>query len=76
MKNVLLAVLRLESLFQNFCVYRGVWALGDRKCVSCGADLTDEDVMKIILEDGSCEVFPFSTCPKCFEKELLERARR
>ena len=42
----------------------------------CGADLSDEDVMKIILEDGSCEVFPFSTCPKCFQKELLEKARR
>ena len=47
-----------------------------RKCVDCGADLTDEDVMKIILEDGSCEVIPFSRCPKCFTKELMENARR
>ena len=48
--------------------------LGKRKCVDCGADLGDEDVMKVILEDGSCEVFPFPRCPKCFEKELLENA--
>ena len=46
----------------------------DRKCERCGADLTDEDVMKIVLEDGSCETFPFSTCPECFKKELLEKA--
>ena len=38
--------------------------LSERKCVRCGARLTDEDVMKIILEDGSCETFPFSTCPE------------
>jgi len=50
--------------------------LEKRKCTNCGADLSDEDVMKIILEDGSCEVFPLSTCPKCFEKELLKNARR
>jgi len=50
--------------------------LGKRKCVSCGADLGDEDVMKIILEDGSCEVFPFSRCPKCFMKELQESTHR
>jgi hypothetical protein len=50
--------------------------LGERKCVNCGAVLGDQDVMKIILEDGSSEAFPFSTCPKCFQKELLEKARR
>jgi len=50
--------------------------LGERKCVGCGAVLTDEDVMKIILEDGTCEVFPLSTCPECFKKELLKTARR
>ena len=50
--------------------------LGDRKCVGCGAPLTDEDVMKIVLEDGSCETFPFDRCPECFKKELLERAHR
>lgn len=47
-----------------------------RRCVGCGAVLGDEDVMKIILEDGSCEVFPLSTCPECFKKELLKSARR
>ena len=50
--------------------------MGKRKCVGCGADLTDEDVMKIIMEDGSCEVIPFSRCPECFTKELMENARR
>jgi hypothetical protein len=50
--------------------------LGKRKCVGCGAELGDEDVMKIILEDGSCEVFPFSTCPECLKKELAKKARR
>ena len=51
-----------------------VHILGKRKCVSCGAYLDDEDVMKIILEDGSCQVFPFSRCPKCFSKELIDSA--
>jgi len=50
--------------------------LSERKCVRCGARLTDEDVMKIILEDGSCETFPFSICPECFKKELFEKAHR
>ena len=50
-------------------------SLGKRKCVDCGTDLGDEDVMKIVFEDGSCEVLPFSRCPKCFEKELLESTR-
>ena len=50
--------------------------MGERKCEGCGVKLTDDDVMKIILEDGSCETFPFSKCPECFKKELLEKARR
>ena len=50
--------------------------MGERKCVNCGASLGDDDVMKIILEDGTCEVFPFSVCPECFKKELLEKAQR
>lgn len=62
-------------LSSTFLVGRGFTGLGKRKCVDCGADLTDEDVMKIILEDGSFEVFPFSKCPKCFTKELMESAR-
>ncbi|MEJ2241048.1 MAG: hypothetical protein P8Y18_02755 [Candidatus Bathyarchaeota archaeon] len=43
-----------------------------RKCIDCGAKLTEEDVMKIILEDGTCEVFPLSTCPECFKKNLMK----
>lgn len=50
--------------------------MDERKCECCGAVLGAEDVMKIILEDGSCEVFPFSKCPDCFSKELLEKAQR
>jgi len=50
--------------------------LGKRKCVCCGAELGDEDVMKLILEDGSCEVFPLDTCPECFKKALAKKAQR
>ena len=46
-----------------------------RKCERCGVELTDHDVMKIILEDGSSEIIPFSTCPKCFKEKLLEKMR-
>ena len=54
----------------------GLFGLGKRKCVCCGAELGDEDVMKIILEDGSCEVFPLDTCPECFKKALAKKAHR
>ncbi|HSQ53065.1 MAG TPA: hypothetical protein VLM82_01310 [Acidobacteriota bacterium] len=47
-----------------------------RKCICCGAELGDEDVMKIILEDGSCEVFPLDTCPECFKQALAKKVRR
>ena len=46
--------------------------LDKRKCVDCGAQLTEEDVMKIITEDGKCEIFPFSTCPECFKENLMK----
>jgi len=52
-----------------------VKALVERKCECCGAPLGEEDVMKIVLEDGSCEVFPFSKCPKCFAEELGKKAQ-
>ena len=54
----------------------GLFGLDKRKCICCGAELGDEDVMKIILEDGSCEVFPLDTCPECFKKGLAKKARR
>ena len=47
-----------------------------RKCAKCGAPLTDEDVMRLEIEDGVFEVIPFTLCPKCFTKELAERARK
>ena len=36
-----------------------MFVLVERKCECCGVPLAEEDVMKIVLEDGSCEVFPF-----------------
>ena len=46
-----------------------------RKCEKCGASLTDEDVMKLKLEDGSWQVIPLPVCPACFTKQMAERAR-
>lgn len=60
----------------RFLSEKGLKTLTKRKCVGCGAELGDEDVMKIILEDGSCEVFPLSTCPECLKKELMKKAHR
>jgi len=62
-------------LSSNFCK-GGSKDLDKRKCIGCGALLSDDDVMKIIMDDGSSEVFPFSTCPECFKKELLKTADR
>ena len=45
-----------------------------RKCVKCGANLTDEDVMKIKIDDGSWEIIPLPVCPDCFTKQMRERA--
>jgi hypothetical protein len=49
--------------------------LVERKCECCGTFLDKNDVMKIILEDGSCEIFPLSTCPKCFANELIKKKK-
>ena len=46
-----------------------------RKCAKCGANLTDEDVMKLEFEDGSCHVIPLTVCPDCFAKQMLKQAR-
>jgi len=51
-------------------------AMSARKCERCGENLCDEDVMKVIFEDGSCEIFPFSKCPKCFREELIKKAQK
>lgn len=50
--------------------------LNQRKCIDCGALLNEEDVMKIIMEDGNCEIFPLSTCPECFKKNLIKTENR
>ncbi len=47
-----------------------------RRCVKCGATLTDEDVMKMEFEDGSWETIPLPVCPDCFMKQMSERAFR
>lgn len=46
----------------------------ERKCVECGAILTDEDVLKIRIENGSWETIPLPMCPNCFKKQMRERA--
>lgn len=48
----------------------------ERRCVNCGATLTDEDVMKMEFEDGSCEIIPLPVCPDCFVKRMSEREFR
>jgi NAD-dependent SIR2 family protein deacetylase len=45
----------------------------ERKCLKCGASLSEEDVMKIKNEDGSWETIPLPVCPDCFVKEMRER---
>lgn len=47
--------------------------MGERKCVKCGASLTEEDVMKIEKEDGSWEEIPLSICPNCFTEQMRDR---
>ena len=49
--------------------------MGERKCVKCGAILTDEDVMKIKKEDGSWDEILLSICPDCFTKQMRKQAR-
>jgi len=45
-----------------------------RKCARCGASLTDEDVMKIELAEGSWETIPLPVCPDCFTEQMRELA--
>jgi len=47
-----------------------------RRCEGCGAALSEEDVMKIQLEDGSWEMVPLPLCPKCFKESLVQRAMK
>ena len=54
---------------------RELW-MKKRKCVECGASLTDEDVMKIKIEDGSWQTIPLPVCPDCFKKQMRERVFR
>jgi NAD-dependent SIR2 family protein deacetylase len=46
----------------------------ERRCAECGAALTDEDVMKIKIDDGSWETIPLPVCPACFKKQMHKLA--
>jgi hypothetical protein len=47
-----------------------------RRCEGCGVALSDEDVMKIQIEDGSWETVPLPLCPKCFKESLIKSAKK
>jgi hypothetical protein len=47
-----------------------------RKCEGCGAIMSEEDVMKIQLEDGSWETIPLTLCPKCLKELLVKIAKK
>jgi len=44
-----------------------------RKCEECGVSLTEENVMKIKLENGSWQTIPIPLCPKCFTRALIKK---
>lgn len=52
-----------------------VMSLQKRKCTECSAELTDEHVMKIKLEDDSWETVPLTICPECFKKQIRKMAK-
>ena len=68
--------IRLSLFFNDYFCKGGSKGLDKRKCIGCGALLSEDDVMKIIMDDGSSEVFPLSTCPECFKKDLLKTAHQ
>ena len=47
-----------------------------RLCEGCGAVMSEEDVMKIQLDDGSWEMVPLPLCPKCFKESLVQLAKK
>jgi hypothetical protein len=48
--------------------------VNERRCEGCGTVLSEEDVMKIQLEDGSWETVPLPLCPRCFKESLVKLA--
>lgn len=46
----------------------------ERKCEDCGANLTEEDVMKLKVDNGSWYVIPLPVCPNCLAKRMSQRA--
>ncbi len=47
-----------------------------RKCVTFGANLANEDAMKIKIDDGSLETDPLLVFPDCSTKQMWERVFR
>ena len=47
-----------------------------RRCEGCGAALSDEDVMKLQIDDGSWETVPLPLCPRCFKESLAQLAKK
>jgi hypothetical protein len=43
----------------------------ERKCKRCDKCLSDQDVIKIKIEDDAWEIFPLTLCPECFKKQML-----
>ena len=48
--------------------------MAERRCEGCGEAFSDEDVMKVQLEDGNWDVVPLPLCPQCFKEQLRRRA--
>lgn len=47
-----------------------------RWCEGCGAVMSEEDVMKLQLDDGSWETVPLPLCPRCFKESLVQLAKK
>jgi hypothetical protein len=39
-------------------------------------DMSEEDIMKIQLDDSSWETVPLPLCPKCFKESLVQLAKK
>ena len=60
--------------YRELCKRKPELLMEERKCLNCGAKLTNEDVMKIKKEDGSWEEIPLSICPDCFTEQMRKQA--
>jgi NAD-dependent SIR2 family protein deacetylase len=44
------------------------------KCAKCGTALSEDDVMKVKLEDDSWATIPLPLCPSCFTARMRRLA--